>query len=78
MPYIKDDIGVSPRYVYKLTSRYYDPARCTQVANNLKRLGIHYEKREFGSICAVHFGDSYERHVDSINPLCYTFPFCYM
>lgn len=75
MPYVRDGIGITPRYMYKRTSRCYDLDRCILVANRLKKLGIQYQKKEISGQCAVSFGDSYEAFVDEIRPRIFTFPF---
>jgi len=66
MPYVKDGIGMPPRYVYRQTSRWYEPEKCLVVARTLKNIGIPYKKKTVRGHCAITFGDSYEAYVDSI------------
>lgn len=75
MPYVKDGIGVTPRYVYKDTSRWYHLEKCNFVAKSLKSLGIPYQMKTYKGTCAVFFNDSYEAYVDNISPQKYRMPF---
>ena len=75
MPYVKDAIGSSPRYVHKMTQRWYDRDTCSYVANKLKRLGIQYQKKPFAGTCAIYFQDSYEAYVDELKQSHFNLPF---
>lgn len=78
MPYVKDGIGISPRYIYAVTSRNYLPTKCEAIAKKLKKINISFDKNIHNGICTLHFGDSYEAYVDSLMSkhfLTHKFPF---
>lgn len=66
MPYVKDTIGKSPRYVFATTSRQFDHAKCANVAWAMKTVGIPYSRQHVRDKCWLTFRDSYEAHVDDL------------
>ena len=78
MPYVKDGIGISPRYIYAVASRNYLPTKCETIAKTLDKINIPLQKRYQNGICTIYFGDSYEAYVDSLmskHSLAHKFPF---
>lgn len=78
MPYVKDGIGITPRYVYAETVRSFTRKPCYRIAYEFKRLGIPFEKKLTREGCTIQFGDSYEAYADSLNnekPFFGAFPF---
>lgn len=78
MPYVKDGIGISPRYIYAVTSRNFFPDKCESIAKTMTKINIPLQKKYANGICTLYFGDSYEAYVDSLKSqslIAQKFPF---
>ena len=49
MPYVKDGIGIPPRYVFTTAFRRYNHEKCAYIAHNLQLLGIPHIKKSIAT-----------------------------
>ena len=66
MPYVKDGIGITPRYVFGSSFRKYEHQKCAFIVRQLRTLGIPHIRNNHGNECGITYGDSYDAYVDSL------------
>ena len=66
MPYVKDGIGIPPRYVFSTAFRRYSHDKCTYISACMEYLNIPHVKDKYRDECALTFGDSYNAYVEDL------------